>query len=1772
MRLLLIVTLFFLNLLSVFSQTPIADINAWREKTRNTTFYKMEVRERGIYRIDYDNLNSVGFPVSTALLSEIRMFRRGEEVAIYIFDVNGNNKLDDTDYIEFYGEPNDGETDKHLFRDTNDFVNPYEPIYSRTAAYFLSSSALSGGEVLRFDDDNTFDPTGATTVDYHWYTEMYRDDSSDAAFDLRRSLSQGPSTNTFSRDRTSFSSAFRSPRSWSTYYNKGKTGIVNFQLKTNDFYSGISDTNFKLESRVMNYSYRTANIDFRVGSSADNTSSKNTQSVNRYDVTTNISVQLSDTDFANGSTSVLLVDNFNGEGADFNQMGVLYFNLTYPQAHSWIGTDPIDVAFSLYPTSKKIISAPLNNGNFYNISNPRQPALLQKNRSGQRDQSIVENTNGQKVDLYYSNGFKNVISLAKAEFEFVDNNLAYDYLIISHPELRQPTQNSTDPVKAYVDYRRSGMGGDRNAYAADILKLYNTFSWGEQNPIAIRNCIDLLRSRQLEYVLILGKGLDFDDGDRNGNSKVDPFEITPAGGRASNYVPSYGYPAADNAYMMGFDGKEANILPIGRISAFTPQIIEDYLNKVREHEQLEFNELWRKRALHLSGGADLSQQENFRKVIDQYTAIFTDTLEGGSVITISRQSDGAIETIDVSDAVNDGIALMTFYGHSSAQDADIDIGLASDASKGYQNQERYPLINMIGCGGGNLFTTRRSWGEDWIETPEKGAIGFVAKSGLGNSRLLENYGTDFYNATFKVAIGLPIGDHILLAQELAFSDDFSSANIAIVEQTGLQGDPFIKISPSKPDYAIADNNVLVTPQSSDGFSVDDNLFRVQVVVNNFGKALGDRKIYLQVKRKYGNGADSFNSLIDSADATYLSDTLSFEFINSEEDKVLGGGENIISVTVGTILSENEVIPEDNLENETGNNTGSVRVTFSDNTVRFIQPLDLSVQHDSTIDLYAFDNTFEQRVEGDLIEIEISKDSIFSSQGNPIKITKEPEQLIHHSINLSLIPGYLSDTTIIYARTRIINPTSKTEFPYNKISFTIIPNSSGEGWSQSNYHQMRDNQLTALIAKNDENGSETGNVTWEFPNENKFITVKTGGAQNTFYEVDINGEKVVINGECRTNGSLTFMIFDQGSGEVITADAYQWNNRFCGIGFPSKASVQLASSDLLVSKFQVFESITYFGPNSLFVDPKTSNLKDGDYVLAFSSGNFEFPSVPTNPDSEAYEAYYLNKEAMHIAGFDTAKLYNLEQGVPFIAWTQFKASPSEGQTIEGTGTNSFLDQSFTIQPDVSQGILTTSPIGKTNFFERLWMDFSTISGEIATTIQGLYFNENGSQITEDLYTFQGETPSTGLDLQNLVFEKDRDINDYNYITLKTTLTDTSSARIPSQLQHIRVSYATLPEAVMTYKDIADITDIKEVQQGQGIEYEFLLKNISKQSFKEEVPTVLTYKNENKIITDTITIPPLIAGGEYNFKIKPDTWGDQLTGNVSMSLVTNPDIQLLENFYNNNSVNSRFNVGVDNTNPLVEILFDGQRIISGDIVSPTSEVSISLIDENEFLRLENHTDDPLANLLTLSIKNEEDDSFNVLDSLLFSFENMGSKNHIIASLPLNQLANTNHIDIDGNIKDGIYTLQIEGRDVTGNGAGNGSVESANQRPYLQMKFEISKESTITNFYPYPNPFSDKVRFVFQVTGIEVPDQIKIQIMTVTGRVVKEIFQDELGPIRVGTNISEYAWDGRDEFGDQLANGVYLYRVIIPQKNSGEYQHRNTSKDNLFKHNIGKLYLLK
>jgi flagellar hook assembly protein FlgD len=90
------------------------------------------------------------------------------------------------------------------------------------------------------------------------------------------------------------------------------------------------------------------------------------------------------------------------------------------------------------------------------------------------------------------------------------------------------------------------------------------------------------------------------------------------------------------------------------------------------------------------------------------------------------------------------------------------------------------------------------------------------------------------------------------------------------------------------------------------------------------------------------------------------------------------------------------------------------------------------------------------------------------------------------------------------------------------------------------------------------------------------------------------------------------------------------------------------------------------------------------------------------------------------------------------------------------------------------------------------------------------------------------------------------------------------------------------------------------------------------------------------------------------------------------------------------------------------------------------------------------------------------------------------------------------------------------------------------------------------------------------------MKIEIMTVSGRIVKEITKEQLGPIHIGNNITTYKWDGTDMFGAKLGNGVYLYRVVTRLNGSSidkfGSDNGGPNTDMYFKGGYGKMYLMR
>jgi flagellar hook assembly protein FlgD len=79
-------------------------------------------------------------------------------------------------------------------------------------------------------------------------------------------------------------------------------------------------------------------------------------------------------------------------------------------------------------------------------------------------------------------------------------------------------------------------------------------------------------------------------------------------------------------------------------------------------------------------------------------------------------------------------------------------------------------------------------------------------------------------------------------------------------------------------------------------------------------------------------------------------------------------------------------------------------------------------------------------------------------------------------------------------------------------------------------------------------------------------------------------------------------------------------------------------------------------------------------------------------------------------------------------------------------------------------------------------------------------------------------------------------------------------------------------------------------------------------------------------------------------------------------------------------------------------------------------------------------------------------------------------------------------------------------------------------------------VRDIYNYPNPFSSTTTFTFQHNLNRTID-VNVKVYTISGRMIKHIDVENVDDKFVKLN-----WDGRDEDGDILANGTYLYKILV------------------------------
>ena len=127
---------------------------------------------------------------------------------------------------------------------------------------------------------------------------------------------------------------------------------------------------------------------------------------------------------------------------------------------------------------------------------------------------------------------------------------------------------------------------------------------------------------------------------------------------------------------------------------------------------------------------------------------------------------------------------------------------------------------------------------------------------------------------------------------------------------------------------------------------------------------------------------------------------------------------------------------------------------------------------------------------------------------------------------------------------------------------------------------------------------------------------------------------------------------------------------------------------------------------------------------------------------------------------------------------------------------------------------------------------------------------------------------------------------------------------------------------------------------------------------------------------------------------------------------------------------------------------------------------------------------------------------------------------------------------NLSEGKHTLTLKAWDVY-----NNSSEAT-----IEFVVERSKEIEIANVLNYPNPFTTRTEFWFEHNQANRLLDVQVQIFTVSGKLVKTIDRIVQTEGYSQNQINPIVWNARDEFGDKLGRGVYLYKLIVRSRGNG------------------------
>ena len=1669
-----------------YSLEKTAEDTVWYNPQKQ--YFKIYLKKKGIYRITLKDLVDAGItPYGSIQQGKFELINNGKPVPIDIVDVNQNGLFDSSDYFQFIGlppTPHNQYTYYNIYNNHNVYWFSYQAdsviTYKKKDGYPTNFDFLltSTVETLHYENDYMYEPLGYA-----------KNDKRDFWYWDRAEAQNGSPTYIFTewiKDSIAY------------VINRSKPQI-NFRANLHGMTTGSCNFGHSVFVKVNTKTIGTIKWN---GSESANFSktifagnSILGDSVIIYVDSNKIEIGCDGDVCTTKKDDVIRVNWFEIDYWRYNKVQGNYYNFKSPP------NELFDNLYYLYRWE----------GNDMKIYIPQKGEIISNPYfANDADQSVLFTDTIQTQTEYFcvsSDYYLTVDSIVKdIPSNLRDTDLSADYLIITHGKFVEVAQRLAAFRSSYLPRITNP-----RINIVDIQDIYDEFSYGLLNPVAVKKFIQYVfynwQPPAVSYVVLLGD-MSFDyRGIYVGSRPIYIPSITI-------HSPEYGQAPSDNEFVCVVGNDIVPDIAIGRLSCETVEEGNILVDKIMNYPA-DNSKNWKENVLLISSG--LNAQDELQFGFNDENLILDDDYIQPNGFTSAKvfrypnkprhipfQGEGP----RIREEFNRGAILANYYGHGGG--AQWDLVFTNDDIYQLNNNSKLPVIVSVTCYTAH-FDNQDVFGEKFNKVPGKGSLSFFGSSGLTWWQAGVAINKVIFNEIFNKR-NYVFGLAVLKAKQSVSSSGFMGTQISLLT---LLGDPAVELAfPKYPDFEIKSADISFNPKNP----LKDDTVKVSIRYRNLGVIFPNDSVTIQIFEDYVSPTNLVGQLKRGSFGQV--DSLEFLWIPRE------------ARLYNLIIRINEV---DTLwEIDHSDNFASAGIAvYSFGKPNVVRPINGHFQTSDKIDFIFTDiGSFFGRDFSYVIQIDSSQ-----SFNSPIKVVSpvlKANKGIVQWKSPSLGIGEYYWIATIYDET----DTNSTDI----LTFSIT---NQVGWGYYAKNTQLKNFETENMFYSDEIKSLVLNTDTlpPYPSNKRFLD-----SINIPLVPDANGITTFT-----TDGSYFYYAhlpyYRLGEPAKIYKIGTGVNNTIRGHNYGP------ISNDQFYIKNQIF----YHSDGFIYI--ATNNNKslirlnpfDGDTSSIFLTDEL----LPTEDGLLRDSGYYVTSDGYYVyslsAGYGmyrnkyVMRIFNPQQD-----WEKVGSDiVFDGSSFPGFSGFFVVGNFLYVFESSISGYMRRYRIND-GFFEEEWL--------VATPVPYYYtwcydwynnfvfastFSPGGNPYKPGFHKFVGKfqdaygtaisdyigpsvkwnsyryeidtTGSTGIYKAKLLAKNkntglwdtlftnipnSQDISNidaltYDYIKIFFEFIDSSyNPSAPLKLKSLLVDFDSQPEVVLFPDDLTFSSDT--LLQGFPIDLQLQIRNLGYAAANNL--DVKFYIND----ADSAFISEKISIQRDSVKVIKHTLSTaNLIFDTKFKVVATSPIPEFYTF--NNITENGFFIARDSIKPIFSVTVDGREIVNGDIVSATPEILITLKDNSPL---------PLDTSLFTIIYNNVPLSFTRPDVQL-SYTPYPNSEFIIKWTP--------------KLRDGRHTLEVLAKDASGN-----FFDTTSSRTI----FYVYNNPDLLNVYNYPNPFKNDTYFTFELRGSVVPEEFHVKIYTVAGRLIKQ-FSVPSSEMNIGFN--RIYWDGRDEDGDEIGNGIYFYKVI-------------------------------